>query len=105
MSGCVRCGDLGHCACFHDACCTCGSKDHGQCAPHPMVDVWVEHHDSWCRTCLTVLGTAGLKAQPEVQRLTAPDTGWYRFGASERGDGAEVTIRAISFDSTPRDQP
>jgi hypothetical protein len=27
---CARCGDTGHCACFHDACRVCGSKDHGR---------------------------------------------------------------------------
>ena len=25
---CQRCGETDHCACFHSACCYCGSKEH-----------------------------------------------------------------------------
>jgi hypothetical protein len=51
--GCERCGELDHCACYHDACCTCGGKEHGSCGSHPTVDRAVEHGDN-CVICTDV---------------------------------------------------
>lgn len=57
----VRCGDTDHCACYHDACCTCGSKQHGSCGRHPEVTRAVEH-SGWCATCnsRTALAAGGI---------------------------------------------
>lgn len=49
---CARCAGVGHCACWHGACCSCGSKDHGSCGAHPPFDPALEHHDGgWCLAC------------------------------------------------------
>lgn len=49
--GCARCGASDHCACYHAACCYCGSKNHiTPCGEHPPVQADVEHGDC-CATC------------------------------------------------------
>lgn len=55
--GCARCGEPDHCACFHYACCVCGSKEHARCASHPPTRVDVEHGDN-CPMCLAALDAA-----------------------------------------------
>lgn len=84
MSGCIRCGDTGHCACYHGACCTCGSKEHVSCGDHPEVNESVEHGDDWCIAC------AGSVAPPAfgVAEVRLPSVG-------EEGCTLYVPVRSV----------
>jgi hypothetical protein len=79
--GCERCGDPGHCACYHDACCTCGSKEHGSCGAHPAVNRAVEHGDN-CVTCTDA---------PQLATGGAVTRGWPVIG--EEGCTLYVPVR------------